>query len=99
MHRSDIQALNSRRAWIIEQLTALIRNGAIPKTDSWILRILDWLIVHGLFVIKMKSDQSTIEAVSPNFCVQYETHQELDSCVQFRHLSSQTSCGTVAASA
>ena len=46
---SDIQALNTRRAWIIDQLSALVRNGAVPKSDAWIQTILDWLAVHGPF--------------------------------------------------
>ena len=61
---ADIQALNTRRAWVIDQLSALIRNGAIPKSDAWIQTILDWLAVHGLFIIAKKSEKSTISAVS-----------------------------------
>ncbi|KAJ7489850.1 DNA polymerase phi-domain-containing protein [Mycena galericulata] len=55
---SDIQAINSRRAWIIDQLYALIRNGAVPKEDTWMMTILDWLTVNGLFVVKKKSEKS-----------------------------------------
>ncbi|KAJ7694223.1 DNA polymerase phi-domain-containing protein [Mycena rosella] len=54
----DIQVVNSRRAWIIDQLSALIRNGAVPKDDDWIMSILDWLVLNGLFVIKKKSEKS-----------------------------------------
>ncbi|KAI0637371.1 DNA polymerase phi-domain-containing protein [Trametes polyzona] len=68
---SDIQALNTRRAWVIEQLAALIRNGAIPKSDAWIQTILDWLAVHGLFIVSKKSEKSPILALrsvpSPTF--------------------------------
>ncbi|EIN07831.1 hypothetical protein PUNSTDRAFT_70289 [Punctularia strigosozonata HHB-11173 SS5] len=60
---SDFQALNGRRSWVIDQLAALIRNGAIPKTDSWVVRILNWLIVHGLFVLKKNSEKSPIDAL------------------------------------
>lgn len=62
--RADIQALNTRRAWVIEQLASLIRNGAIPKSDAWIQTILDWLAVHGLFIVSKKSEKSAILAVS-----------------------------------
>jgi len=48
------QDINARRAWIIDQLGALIRNGSTPKNDRWIQSILDWLIVNGLFAIKKK---------------------------------------------
>lgn len=55
--------MNTRRAWIIDQLSALVRNGAVPKSDTWIQTILDWLAVHGLFIIAKKSEKSTISAV------------------------------------
>ncbi|CAA7265434.1 unnamed protein product [Cyclocybe aegerita] len=55
-----VSAINARRTWIIDQLGALIRNHKIPKEDRWIKSILDWLTVHGLFVIKKKSSKSTI---------------------------------------
>lgn len=55
--------MNSRRAWIIDQLAALVRNGAIPKSDDWVQSILDWLAVHGLFAVTRKSEKSPIAAV------------------------------------
>ena len=60
--------MNTRRAWIIEQLAALVRNGAIPKSDAWIQTILDWLAVHGLFIIAKKAEKSAISAVSMAQC-------------------------------
>ncbi|EJF62593.1 hypothetical protein DICSQDRAFT_135562 [Dichomitus squalens LYAD-421 SS1] len=60
---TDIQAVNTRRAWVIDQLAALVRNGAIPKSDAWIQTILDWLAVHGLFIIAKKSEKSAISAL------------------------------------
>ncbi|OCH90301.1 hypothetical protein OBBRIDRAFT_887807 [Obba rivulosa] len=61
--KSDIQAVNARRAWVIDQLTALVRNGAIPKDDTWIRSILDWFVLHGLFIAKKKSEKSPIAAL------------------------------------
>ncbi|KAJ6455722.1 DNA polymerase phi-domain-containing protein [Mycena sanguinolenta] len=55
---TDVQAINSRRAWIIDQLSALIRNGALPKDDDWIMSVLNWLALNGLFVVKKKSEKS-----------------------------------------
>ncbi|KAJ7470617.1 DNA polymerase phi-domain-containing protein [Mycena latifolia] len=55
---ADIQVINSRRAWIIDQLSALIRNGAVPKDDGWIMSVLDWLTLNGLFLVKKKSEKS-----------------------------------------
>lgn len=60
---TDIQALNARRGWIVDQLAALIRNGAIPKDDQWVQTVLDWFVVHGLFAIKKKSEKSSLLAV------------------------------------
>ncbi|KAF7363316.1 hypothetical protein MSAN_00987000 [Mycena sanguinolenta] len=55
---TDVQVTNSRRVWIIDQLSALIRNGAIPKEDDWIMSVLNWLALNGLFVVKKKSEKS-----------------------------------------
>ncbi|GBE82630.1 hypothetical protein SCP_0410150 [Sparassis crispa] len=60
---ADIQALNARRAWIIDQLAALVRHGAIPKSDEWIQSILDWFVVHGLFIVSKKSEKSTFRSL------------------------------------
>jgi DNA polymerase phi len=67
--RDDVHGINARRAWIIDQLGALIRNGTIPKSDQWIQAILDWLIVNGLFIIKRKSEKSPYRAVSAAYIV------------------------------
>ena len=61
--RGDVQAINARRTWVIEQLAALIRNGAIPKDDTWIRAILDWFTVHGLFIVRKPSLTSEFLAV------------------------------------
>lgn len=42
---------------------ALIRNGAIPKSDEWVQVVLNWFIVHGFFIVKKKSQKSLISAV------------------------------------
>ncbi|PSS32180.1 hypothetical protein PHLCEN_2v2053 [Hermanssonia centrifuga] len=55
---TDIQALNARRAWIVDQLAALIRNGAVPKDDKWIQTVLDWFVIHGLFTVFRRSEKS-----------------------------------------
>ncbi|KAH9180268.1 hypothetical protein EDB89DRAFT_1918230 [Lactarius sanguifluus] len=61
--KSDVQLINAHRSWIVDQIAALIRNGAIPKDDGWVQQILDWLTVHGIFVIKKRSPNSSICAV------------------------------------
>ena len=74
MRHRDIQALNARRAWIVEQLAALIRNGAIPKADAWVQTVLDWFATHGLFMIKKKSEKSKLLAVR---CARRALHSSL----------------------
>ncbi|KZT28691.1 hypothetical protein NEOLEDRAFT_1160838 [Neolentinus lepideus HHB14362 ss-1] len=56
---TDVQAVNSRRLWIVDQLSALIRNGTVPKQDEWISTVLEWLTIHGLFEIKKTSEKSS----------------------------------------
>jgi len=56
--------IKTRRMWVIEQLGALIRSGSIPKSDGWIQSILDWLVIHGLFVIRKKSRKSPFLALN-----------------------------------
>ena len=64
---------NSRRSWIIEQFTSLIKNGSIPKDDKWIQLVLDWLVVHGIFVVKKKSEKGAIRVRLPphGLCLSY----------------------------
>ncbi|KAI0792872.1 DNA polymerase phi-domain-containing protein [Abortiporus biennis] len=68
---SEVEKINARRTWIIDQFTSLIRNGAIPKNDGWVQNVLDWLTVHGLFVVRKKSEKSDFLALrsiaSPSF--------------------------------
>ena len=61
-HREP-SVLNSRRTWIADQFAALVRNGSIPKDDEWVQIVLDFYIVHGLFVIRKQSKSSSIYAV------------------------------------
>ncbi|KAF9246115.1 DNA polymerase phi-domain-containing protein [Melanogaster broomeanus] len=74
----DFSAVNSRRTWIADQFSALIRNGSIPKSDDWIQIILAWYIVNGFFVVRKKSESSPIHALhavpSPSFTEVIQIH-------------------------
>ncbi|KAH8108174.1 DNA polymerase phi-domain-containing protein [Cristinia sonorae] len=59
----NIPAINGRRLWIVDQLAALIRNGAIAKNDVWVQRVLNWLLVHGLSTVRKKSEKSNLVAL------------------------------------
>ncbi|KAJ4480701.1 DNA polymerase phi-domain-containing protein [Lentinula edodes] len=54
----EVEIINARRRWIIDQLSALIRNGSIAKTGEWVETVLDWFVVNGLYVVKKKSEKS-----------------------------------------
>jgi hypothetical protein len=57
------ETLNRRRAWAIEQLSMLIRNGSIPKTEEMVQSILEFLTLHGLFTVRKKTDKGPIKTV------------------------------------
>jgi hypothetical protein len=58
-----MHGIEARRAWVIDQLAALIRSGSIPKSDEWVLSVLNWLTIHGLFEIQKASKKSPYDAV------------------------------------
>jgi len=60
----DASALEDRRTWALDQMIALTRNGAVPKTDEWVSRVLDFLLVHGFFIVRKADKKSKIQAVS-----------------------------------
>jgi len=64
MFSDAIDTINRKRQWAIEQLSTLIRNGNVPKSDDWVQLVLDWLIVHGLFIVKKESRKNPITPVS-----------------------------------
>jgi len=64
MFSDAIDTINRKRQWAIEQLSTLIRNGNVPKSDDWVQLVLDWLVVHGLFIVKKESCKNPITPVS-----------------------------------
>ncbi|KAF8580676.1 hypothetical protein K439DRAFT_1393490 [Ramaria rubella] len=46
------------RIWVTDQFATLIRNGAIPKTDTWIHNVLGCLLLYGLFGTRKKNEKS-----------------------------------------
>jgi DNA polymerase phi len=59
----EATALQARRLWIIEQLSALVRNGSVPKNDLWVVDVLDFFSLHGLFTVTKKSEKSSFSHV------------------------------------
>lgn len=62
--RIDGSSVDTRRAWAFEQLLALIRSPSLPKEDAWVSTVLDFLLVHGLFVLEKTNSKSKHEVVS-----------------------------------
>ncbi|KAG8715114.1 DNA-directed DNA polymerase [Ceratobasidium sp. 394] len=51
---------DTKRRYVIEQLSALMRNGSIPKDDEWIISILEFFILHGMFTVTKKNKASAL---------------------------------------
>ncbi|KAJ7063164.1 DNA polymerase phi-domain-containing protein [Mycena amicta] len=62
-NRADVPAINLRRAWIVDQLSTLVRSVVVPTDDDSIMLVLNWLAVHGLFLVKKKSEKSVYHAL------------------------------------
>lgn len=60
---TDAATTDAQRLWAIDQLAALIKNTAVPRDDTWILDILELLIVHGFFAVSKKSTKSPVKSV------------------------------------
>ena len=56
--------MEDRRLWALDQLLALCKNGSLPKEDSWIASVLEFLLVHGFFVIRKVDKKCSVSAVS-----------------------------------
>lgn len=52
---------------MLDQLSALVKNGAVPKDDACVKSILDFFVAHGFFVVKKKekAGKSGVAAVRP----------------------------------
>ncbi|KAI9446728.1 DNA polymerase phi-domain-containing protein [Lactarius indigo] len=81
--KSEVEPINAHRSWIVDQFAALIRNGAIPKDDGWVQQILDWLAVHGIFVIKRSLNNPICTVPSPPFTddLRRQCRERLLSCL------------------
>lgn len=54
---------DERRTWALDQILALCRNGAVPRGDAWVGRVLDTLMVHGFFLVRKADKRSAIVAL------------------------------------
>ncbi|KZT44208.1 hypothetical protein SISSUDRAFT_1057190 [Sistotremastrum suecicum HHB10207 ss-3] len=61
--QEGVQAPESTRVWVVEQLSALVRNGTIPKSEVWLHRVLEFLGLHAFFEIKKLPSKPTSPAI------------------------------------
>ncbi|WWD16543.1 hypothetical protein CI109_100970 [Kwoniella shandongensis] len=59
----DSSRIDERRLWALDQIQALCRNGSVPKDDNWVSSVLDFLLVHGFFLIRKTDKKSAIAAL------------------------------------
>ncbi|KAG8748741.1 hypothetical protein FRC10_000132 [Ceratobasidium sp. 414] len=59
----DPSEQDTKRRYVIEQLSALMRNGSIPKDNEWIVSILEFFILHGMFTVTKKNKASALSAL------------------------------------
>ncbi|WWC60265.1 uncharacterized protein I303_102832 [Kwoniella dejecticola CBS 10117] len=59
----DSARIDERRIWALDQLLALSRNGSVPKDDEWITSVIEFLLVHGFFLIRKADKKSSINAL------------------------------------
>lgn len=59
----DTARLTERRSWALDQIQALCRNGSVPKDDTWVSPLLDFLLVHGFFIIRSANKKSPISTI------------------------------------
>lgn len=72
-------ALEDRRLWAIDQLLALCSNRSLPKEAGWTSSIVDFLLVHGFFVILKTTEILT----APSIFKASDTH----SVAKYHHVS------------
>ncbi|OXH24380.1 DNA polymerase phi subunit [Cryptococcus neoformans] len=59
----DTARLAERRSWALDQIQALCRNGSVPKDDTWVSPLFDFLLVHGFFIIRSANKKSPVAAI------------------------------------
>ncbi|KAG9018922.1 DNA-directed DNA polymerase [Tulasnella sp. 427] len=95
----DASASLARRKWAVDQLSGIVRSGELPRSDAWISSALQFLLVHGFFLVKKKSEDSEVELLRrapPGFPDEIHSacRQQLYSCLAFLlrfHLPKATS--------
>ena len=55
IEQSDVSQADQPRAWVLKQLTFLVKNNAVPKEESWLLSLVQFLMVYAFFDIKKSS--------------------------------------------
>ncbi|GHJ85594.1 hypothetical protein NliqN6_1996 [Naganishia liquefaciens] len=59
----DAAKTTASRTWVFDQLLALIKNPSVPKEDSWIASVLEFLMVNGLFIVTDSNSKSSCHSL------------------------------------
>lgn len=60
-------SLESQRAWIVEQMSALLKKGSIPKSEETTTHILLWLATNAMFTVNKSPKKTENPAVCALF--------------------------------
>ena len=50
--------------WALEQFGALVKSAAVPKHPDWVQDVLEFLVVHGYFIVNRKIKSTSRGTVS-----------------------------------
>lgn len=67
--RIDAANVDSLRTWGFDQLLLLVRNHSVPKEEAWIARVLEFLLMHGLFIVEKSDKKTNVQAVGSTIIV------------------------------
>lgn len=60
---TDNAGLEERRQWALTQIYGLFKNHKVPKSDAVIANTLDFLLVHGFFIVRKTDKKSPVVAL------------------------------------
>lgn len=62
---TPMNSATNERKWALEQFGALVKSSAVPKDQDWIQDVLEFLVVHGYFVVNKKIKSTSRGTVGP----------------------------------
>ncbi|KAI9497819.1 DNA polymerase phi-domain-containing protein [Zychaea mexicana] len=59
IEQSEATQADAPRAWVLKQMTFLVKNNAIPKEEDWLLSVVKFLMVYAFFEVKKSSSKGS----------------------------------------